>query len=359
MRTTIPKPRRWRPWGTTAGAPRSRSKPKGRTGSGSKRGSTRGGCGGDLAKRVSGQDVAVELKEGDARRRRRATRSRRRRRRRRRPPGCRGPQAPREEHRGRLEAALADDLDELMRTYPDRRRSNTTLRRVHDGRGPRAVPPRRLVRAVPALGLPDPARHGTLRDVAALVPDVAELGFDVLYLPPIHPIGRTNRRGSNNVPSAGPDDPGSPWAIGSAEGPHRHPPRARHVRRLRAPPGRAEAPRHGVGHGPGLPVLSRPPLGDGASRVVPASRRRDDPLRREPAQDLRGHLPPRLRDEGSRRVVERAARGRPVLDREGRRSSGWTIRTRSRSRSGSGCSRRRSATIPTCCSSRRRSRARA
>src|SRR4030095_12828492 len=63
-------------------------------------------------------------------------------------------------------------------------------------------------------------RPGTLRDVAALVPDVAELGFDVLYLPPIHPIGRTHRKGPNNVPTAGTDDPGSPWAIGSAEGGH-------------------------------------------------------------------------------------------------------------------------------------------
>ena len=49
---------------------------------------------------------------------------------------------------------------------------------------------------------------------------IAELGFDVVYLPPIHPIGRTNRKGPNNTLTAGPDDPGSPWAIGSAEGGH-------------------------------------------------------------------------------------------------------------------------------------------
>ncbi len=47
-----------------------------------------------------------------------------------------------------------------------------------------------------------------------------DLGFDVLYFPPIHPIGRTNRKGRNNTPDAGPDDPGSPYAIGSAEGGH-------------------------------------------------------------------------------------------------------------------------------------------
>ena len=65
-----------------------------------------------------------------------------------------------------------------------------------------------------------PGRHGTFRDVIERLPYVARLGFDVLYLPPIHPIGRTFRKGANNVTSAGPDDPGVPWAIGSAEGGH-------------------------------------------------------------------------------------------------------------------------------------------
>lgn len=72
----------------------------------------------------------------------------------------------------------------------------------------------------PRSASPDPSRHGTLRDVAGLVPDIAELGFDVLYLPPIHPIGRTSRKGPNNTAAAGSDDPGSPWAIGSEAGGH-------------------------------------------------------------------------------------------------------------------------------------------
>ena len=67
---------------------------------------------------------------------------------------------------------------------------------------------------------PEAGRHGTFEDCEALLPYVAEMGFDVLYFPPIHPIGRTHRKGKNNVPAAGPDDPGSPWAIGSAEGGH-------------------------------------------------------------------------------------------------------------------------------------------
>ncbi|HUQ16742.1 MAG TPA: maltotransferase domain-containing protein, partial [Candidatus Saccharimonadales bacterium] len=61
---------------------------------------------------------------------------------------------------------------------------------------------------------------GTLRDVAAAVPEIAAAGFDVLYLPPIHPIGRTARKGPGNAETAGPSDPGSPWAIGSAAGGH-------------------------------------------------------------------------------------------------------------------------------------------
>ncbi|GIH17274.1 alpha-1,4-glucan--maltose-1-phosphate maltosyltransferase [Rugosimonospora africana] len=72
--------------------------------------------------------------------------------------------------------------------------------------------------AVPAPG--EPAEHGTFATATARLPDVAAMGFDVLYLPPIHPIGRINRKGKNNALVAEPDDVGSPWAIGSAEGGH-------------------------------------------------------------------------------------------------------------------------------------------
>jgi starch synthase (maltosyl-transferring) len=66
----------------------------------------------------------------------------------------------------------------------------------------------------------EPGRHGTFGDVAARLPDLAAMGFDVVYLPPIHPIGRTLRKGRNNAVVAGPDDVGSPWAIGAEEGGH-------------------------------------------------------------------------------------------------------------------------------------------
>ncbi|SFP26515.1 alpha-1,4-glucan:maltose-1-phosphate maltosyltransferase [Bradyrhizobium sp. Ghvi] len=63
-------------------------------------------------------------------------------------------------------------------------------------------------------------RHGTLRDCIARVPDIAAMGFDVLYFTPIHPIGRTRRKGRNNAPVATEGEPGSPYAIGAAEGGH-------------------------------------------------------------------------------------------------------------------------------------------
>jgi starch synthase (maltosyl-transferring) len=63
-------------------------------------------------------------------------------------------------------------------------------------------------------------RHGTLSDVIEHLPYVAGMGFDVLYMPPVHPIGRSHRKGPNNTLAAGDGDPGSPWAIGAAEGGH-------------------------------------------------------------------------------------------------------------------------------------------
>ncbi len=66
----------------------------------------------------------------------------------------------------------------------------------------------------------EPGVHGTFRDAERRLPAVQAMGFDVIYLPPIHPIGITNRKGRNNALVAGPDDPGSPWAIGNEHGGH-------------------------------------------------------------------------------------------------------------------------------------------
>lgn len=67
----------------------------------------------------------------------------------------------------------------------------------------------------------EPGRHGTFRDCIARLPYVASMGFDVVYLPPIHPIGQQFRKGKNNATTAQAGEPGSPWAIGGAEGGHK------------------------------------------------------------------------------------------------------------------------------------------
>jgi starch synthase (maltosyl-transferring) len=73
----------------------------------------------------------------------------------------------------------------------------------------------------PRSGGPDPGRSATFDEAARRLPDIAALGFDVLYLPPIHPIGHSFRKGRNNTLVAAPGDPGSPWAIGSEAGGHK------------------------------------------------------------------------------------------------------------------------------------------
>ena len=66
-----------------------------------------------------------------------------------------------------------------------------------------------------------PGKHGTFQDCIRLLPRIAAMGFDILYFPPIHPIGKINRKGKNNNVRAQKDEPGSPWAIGSEEGGHK------------------------------------------------------------------------------------------------------------------------------------------
>jgi starch synthase (maltosyl-transferring) len=73
----------------------------------------------------------------------------------------------------------------------------------------------------PRSWAPEPGRHGTFRDCEAALPYVAGMGFDVLYLPPVHPIGFSHRKGKNNSTIVRDDDVGSPWAIGSNEGGHK------------------------------------------------------------------------------------------------------------------------------------------
>ena len=119
----------------------------------------------------------------------------------------------------RVALGTSQRVAEAMRAFPDRSRST-----VHDTVYEVAVHRERARFSAwyelfprswgPADG------HGSLRDVIDHLDYVADMGFDVLYLPPIHPIGTTFRKGPNNTLEPGPDDPGVPWAIGSQEGGH-------------------------------------------------------------------------------------------------------------------------------------------
>ena len=120
----------------------------------------------------------------------------------------------------RVAAARDPKLHALMDARPDRRASTScdTILRV-------TVDPVRArfsawYEMFPRSCTPDASRSGTFREAEGRLPDIAAMGFDVVYLPPVHPIGRTHRKGRNNSLTSLPDDPGSPWAIGSDEGGH-------------------------------------------------------------------------------------------------------------------------------------------
>ena len=134
-----------------------------------------------------------------------------------------------QEHLGRLENAADDekrpellldsDLAALMAAADDRRHALISPRQLIDAERIEArfsswyeLFPRSITE--------DKDRHGTFADVVGELPRIREMGFDTLYFPPIHPIGKINRKGPNNTLTPGPEDPGSPYAIGSAEGGH-------------------------------------------------------------------------------------------------------------------------------------------
>jgi starch synthase (maltosyl-transferring) len=120
----------------------------------------------------------------------------------------------------RVAWAFSDELAERMAALPDRTFATDS------------EPPRHVIvdrerarfsawyEMFPRSAATDPTRSATFREAAARLQTIADLGFDVLYLPPIHPIGRTNRKGRGNALEAQHGDPGSPWAIGAAEGGH-------------------------------------------------------------------------------------------------------------------------------------------
>jgi starch synthase (maltosyl-transferring) len=118
----------------------------------------------------------------------------------------------------RIACAFDEELAARMRAHPDRAataRSPEFAIRVDRERARFSAWYELFPRSFGKNGA-----HGTFRDAEAMLPYVADLGFDVVYLPPIHPIGRTRRKGPNNRLEAAPGDPGSPWAVGAREGGH-------------------------------------------------------------------------------------------------------------------------------------------
>jgi starch synthase (maltosyl-transferring) len=120
----------------------------------------------------------------------------------------------------RVAAARDPRLRALMDTRPDRTASTVYDRDLRVTVDPVRARFSAWYEMFPRSCTPDPSRSGTFREAEGRLPDIAAMGFDVVYLPPIHPIGRSHRKGRNNSLTPEPGEPGSPWAIGSREGGH-------------------------------------------------------------------------------------------------------------------------------------------
>jgi starch synthase (maltosyl-transferring) len=116
---------------------------------------------------------------------------------------------------GNEQAALGDEIAELVRRHAphDQQTTSATFEVLVD---PELARSGAWYEFFPrSAGGPDSGdEHATFDDAAERLPRIKEMGFDIVYLPPIHPIGETNRKGKDNAPEAAPGDPGSPWAIG-------------------------------------------------------------------------------------------------------------------------------------------------
>jgi starch synthase (maltosyl-transferring) len=121
----------------------------------------------------------------------------------------------------KIAIALSPDLKRLMRAYPIDEKISSYDRElkiiVDDNKALFSA----WYEMFPRSCSEEPKRPGNFNDCKKQLPQLAEMGFDVLYFPPIHPIGKSKRKGKDNATVARPEDPGSPWAIGSSEGGHK------------------------------------------------------------------------------------------------------------------------------------------
>jgi len=178
----------------------------------------------DLAAKVDArQDISSELLEGTALVRTIARRAR----------GARAPEDARwldaqadliggpTEALDRARAALDDRLASLVRRFPDRRHAAASDRVLTVSVDRERARFGAWYEMFPRSWGPDPNRSATFREAETQLHRVAAMGFDVVYLPPIHPIGASFRKGRGNSLTAEAGDPGSPWAIGSEAGGHK------------------------------------------------------------------------------------------------------------------------------------------
>ncbi|MBU1862316.1 MAG: alpha-1,4-glucan--maltose-1-phosphate maltosyltransferase [Candidatus Omnitrophica bacterium] len=119
-----------------------------------------------------------------------------------------------------IAVVLSHELTVLMSTYPERRFSTRYGKELLIAVERSLAGFSSWYEMFPRSASPDTSRFGTLKDCIDFIPELAKMGFDILYLPPLHPIGQKNRKGKNNSQTAGQSAPGSPWAIGAEEGGH-------------------------------------------------------------------------------------------------------------------------------------------
>jgi len=117
--------------------------------------------------------------------------------------------------------AFDDTLIEIIQRYPFLRFSSRYGKELRVTVDPQKARFSTWYEVFPRSCSGEPGRHGTFRDCEQQLPYIASMGFDVVYLPPIHPIGVAFRKGKNNAEGAKPGDVGSPWAVGAAEGGHK------------------------------------------------------------------------------------------------------------------------------------------
>ncbi|MBV8069606.1 MAG: alpha-1,4-glucan--maltose-1-phosphate maltosyltransferase [Acidobacteriaceae bacterium] len=119
------------------------------------------------------------------------------------------------------DSALSPALNDTVLRYPDRRFHSEHAQELVIVVDPVRARFSSWYELFPRSTAPEPGRHGTFADCEARLPYIASMGFNVVYLPPVHPIGTNFRKGKNNSVTAEPGDVGSPWAIGSPEGGHK------------------------------------------------------------------------------------------------------------------------------------------